>query len=302
MPLSRAQILRHLEPGLNAIFGMSYSGYENEHAVLFDAESSSRAWEEDVLFTGFGGAYTKDEGQAVQYADNAEAWAARYQHETIALAFAITEEAMEDNLYDSIAKRNTKALARAMAHTKQVKAANVYNNAFSASFTGGDGVALVNDSHPLASGNTLSNTPATQADLSEAALETACIDIAGFVDDKDIPIAVMAQSLHIARQNVFIAERILRSPYRPGVSDNDVNALYNMGKLPKGYFVNHRFTDPDAWFIRTDVADGMKHFTRVGLSTKMEGDFETGNVRYKARERYSFGWSDPRAVYGSQGA
>jgi hypothetical protein len=302
MALSRAQILRELEPGLNAIFGMSYSGYENEHTVLFDAESSSRAWEEDVLFTGFGGAAVKSEGAAVAYADNAEAWASRYNHETIALAFAITEEAMEDNQYDSIAKRNTKALARAMAHTKQVKAAAVYNNAFSSSYLGGDGVALISDSHPLASGNNLSNRPATYADLSEASLETACIDIAGFVDDKDIPIAVMPRSLHIPRQLVFVAERILKSPYRPGVADNDINALNTMGKLPGGYHVNHRFTDPDAWFIRTDVADGLKNFNRVNMSTKMEGDFETGNVRYKARERYSFGWSDPRALYGSEGA
>lgn len=302
MALNRTQILKELEPGLNAIFGEEYGRYENEHAVLFDSESSSRAFEEEVLFPGFGGAVVKPEGQAVTYAETGEGWVSRYNHETVALAFAITEEAMEDNLYESLSKRLTKALARSMAHTKQVKAANVYNNAFSASYTGGDGVALLSTAHPLQDGNTAANKPSTDADLSETSLENALIDIAGLVDDKSIPVALQARTLHIPRQLVFVAERLLMSPGRVGTADNDINAINAMGAMPGGFHVNHRFTDADAWFIRTDSPNAMKMFDRVSMSTKMEGDFETGNVRYKARERYSFGWSDWRGVYGSQGA
>ena len=299
--ISRAQILKELEPGLNAIFGIEYAGYENEHAVLFDAETSNRAFEEEVLFPGFGGAVVKDEGAGVQYVETGEGWVARYNHETIALAFALTEEVMEDNLYEPLSKRLSKALARSMAHTKQVKGAAVYNRAFSSSYLGGDGVALLATNHPLQSGSTLSNKPSTDVDLSETALEDACIQIAGWTDDKDIPSALVPKSLHIPRQLVFVAERILKSPARVGTADNDLNALATTGKFPGGTFVNHRFTDPDAWFLRTDCPNGLKHFNRVGMKTKMEGDFETGNVRYKARERYSFGWSDFRALFGSSG-
>lgn len=302
MVLSRTQIIKQLEPGLNAIFGGEYKGYENEHTFLFDTATSKRAFEEEVIFPGFGGAVTKSEGSGVSYAETAEGWVSRYSHKTVALAFAITEEAMEDNLYDTLSKRLTKALARAMAHTKQVDAANVYNRAFNASYTGGDGVTLLHTAHPLQDGATLANRPTTDADLSETSLEDALIAVAGFVDDKSVPIAVQAKSLIIPRQLLFVAERLLNSPYRVGTSDNDVNALNSLNVLPGGYKVNHRLTDTDAWFLRTDVPDGLKMFQRVGIQTKMEGDFETGNVRYKARERYSFGWSDPRALYGSSGA
>lgn len=300
--LSRAQLLKELEPGLNAIFGEAYAGYENEHAVLFDTETSNRAFEEEVLFPGFGEAVVKDEGAGVVYAETGEGWVSRYNHETIALAFAITEEAMEDNLYEPISKRLSKSLARSMAHTKQIKAANVYNNAFSASFLGGDGVALLATNHPLQDGGTLANEPTTPVDMSETSLEDALIAIAGFTDDKSIPIAAQAKSLHIPRQLVYVAERILKSTARVGTADNDLNALSSTGALPGGIFLNHRFTDPDAWFIRTDCPDGLKMFQRVGIKQAMEGDFETGNVRYKSRERYSFGWSDFRALYGSPGA
>jgi hypothetical protein len=300
--ISRAQILKELEPGLNAIFGGEYAGYENEHAVLFDSESSSRAFEEEVLVSGFGAAVVKAEGAGVQYDETGEGWVARYNHETIALAFALTEEAMEDNLYEPLSKRLSKALARSMAHTKQVKAAAVYNNAFSGAYLGGDGVALLATNHPLQNGGTLSNKPSTDVDLSETALEDACIQIAGWTDDKGIPSALQPKSIHIPRQLVFVAERILKSPARVGTADNDLNALSSTGKFPGGVFINHRFTDTDAWFLRTDCPNGLKHFNRVGIKTKMEGDFETGNVRYKARERYSFGWSDFRALFGSQGA
>jgi len=302
MAINRSQLLKELEPGLNAIFGEEYARYENEHAVLFDTESSDRSFEEEVLFPGFGAAVVKPEGQGVQYASSGEGWVARYTHETIALAFAITEEAMEDNLYESLSKRLSKSLARSMAHTKQVKAANVFNNAFSTSYLGGDGDSLCSTSHTLQDGATGTNRPATDADLSETSMEDALIAVAGFTDDKSIPIAAQARSLHIPRQLVFVAERLLKSTGRIETADNDINAIANMSAIPGGYHVNHRFTDTDAWFIRTDVPNGMKHFERVGMQTGMEGDFETGNVRYKARERYSFGWSDWRAVYGTQGA
>lgn len=302
MAINRAQIAKELEPGLNAIFGEEYARYENEHIPLFSQEKSSRAYEEEVLFPGFGAAPTKYEGGPVAYEHTGEAWVARYHHETVALAFAITEESIEDNLYESLSKRLTKALARSMAHTKQVKAAAIYNNAFNAANVGGDNVALCVSNHPLKSGGTASNIPTVAADLSETSLEQALIDIAGFVDDKGLPISVMPRRLLIPRQLIFVAERLLKTPNRPGTADNDINAMYNMNMLPDGYFVNHRFSDTDAWFIRNDIMDGLKHFTRVGMKTAMEGDFETGNVRYKVRERYSFGWSDWRDVYGSQGA
>ena len=304
MPISRSSIIKELEPGLNAIFGTEYKRYENEHDILFNKETSVRAFEEEVLFPGFAGAVVKPEGQGVTYAETGEGWVSRYNHETIALAFALTEESMEDNLYDKLSTRLTKALARAMAHTKQVKASAVYNNAFDTggSFNGGDGVSLLNTAHPLQDGETLANKPTTDADLSETSLEDALIAIAGFVDDKSIPTAEMGKSLHIPRQLLFVAERILKSPYRVNTSDNDINAMSSTGQLPGGYHVNHRFTDTDAWFIRTDCPDGMKMFERVKMATGMEGDFETGNARFKARERYSFGWSNPRALYGSSGA
>jgi len=302
MAISRAQILKELEPGLNAIFGTEYNRYENEHAVLFDEETSNRAFEEEVLFPGFGNANEKFEGAAVEYAESGEGYVSRYTHNTVALAFSLTEEAMEDNLYDKLSTRLTKALARSMASTKQLTAANVYNNAFNAANSGGDGQALISNAHPLQNGSTGSNRPVTYADLSETSLETALIDIAGFTDDKGIPVALQGKSLHIPRQLVFVAERLMKSQGRPGTADNDINAINNMGMIPNGYYTNHRFSDPDAWFIRTDCPNGSKMFNRAGMTTKMEGDFETGNVRYKARERYSFGWSDWRGVYGNQGA
>ena len=301
MAITRGQILKELVPGLNAIFGTEYSRYENEHAVLFDEESSNRAFEEEVLFPGFDAAQTKFEGQAVSYGNTGEGYVSRYTNETIAMAFSITEEAMEDNLYDKLSTRLTKALARSMSSAKQTKAANVYNRAFNSSYLGGDGQELVASDHPLADGSTGSNRPSTYADLSEASLETGLIDIAGFTDDKSIPIAAQGRTLHVPRQLVFVAERLLASPYKPGSSDNDVNAVKSTGMLPGGYSVNHRFSDPDAWFIRTDVPNGMKMFQRSPVATSMEGDFETGNVRYKSRERYSFGWSDWRGVYGNEG-
>lgn len=302
MAINRAQLLKELEPGLNAIFGEEYRSYPDEFNDLFDMETSKRAYEEEVLFPGFGAAPVKAEGAGVQYDSTGEAWVARYNHETIALAFAITEEAMEDNLYESLSKRLSKALARSMNHTKEVKAANVYNNAFNASFNGGDATTLISQSHPLKAGNLVANGPATDADFSETSLEDALIAIAGFVDDRNIPIAPIPMSLHIPRQLIYTVERILNSALRPGTADNDLNATKKLGALPKGYFINHRFTDTDAWFIRTDCPDGMKMFKRVGMQTKMEGDFESGNVRYKARERYSFGWSDWRCVYGTAGS
>jgi len=299
MAISRAQLLKELVPGLHAIFGTEYNRHENEHAVLFDEETSNRAFEEEVLFPGFGEASVKFEGQGVNYAETGEGWISRYQHETVAMAFSITEEAMEDNLYDKLSTRLTKSLARAMASAKQTKAANVYNNAFSSTQLGGDGVVLCSTAHPLQSGTTASNTFSSQAELSETSLETALIAIAGFTDDRDIPVALQAQSLHIPRQLVFVAERLLKSPGRVGTADNDINAIGNMGMLPKGYFVNHRFTDTNNFFIKTDSPNGMKMFNRAPVKTSMEGDFETGNVRYKARERYSFGFSDWRAIFGA---
>lgn len=302
MAISRAQLAKELEPGLNALFGMEYDRYENEHAEIFDTESSDRAFEEEVMIVGFGNASTKDEGQGVQYDSASEGFTARYTHETVALAFSLTEEAVEDNLYDRLGARYTKALARSMAHTKQVKAANVLNNAFSSSFTGGDGVSLINTAHPLANGGTIANRATTMADLNETSLENALINISTFVDDRNMILALRGTKLIVPPQLQFVADRLLETPGRVGTADNDINAIKNMGLLPEGYAVNHFLTDTDAFFIMTDCPDGFKHFERTPISTSMEGDFDTGNVRYKARERYSFGFSNPRCVFGSQGA
>ena len=302
MAISRAQLAKELEPGLNALFGMEYDRYENEHAEIFDTESSDRAFEEEVLIVGFGNAEVKTEGQGVDYDSASEGFTARYTHETVALAFALTEEAVEDNLYDRLGARYTKALARSMAHTKQVKAANVLNNAFSSSYTGGDGLSLINTAHTLAGGGTWANRASTMADLNETSLENALIGISTFVDDRNMILALQGTKLIVPPQLQFIADRLLESPGRVGTADNDINAVRNMGLLPQGYSVNHFLTDTDAWFLLTDCPDGFKHFERSPISTSMEGDFDTGNVRYKARERYSFGWSNPRCVYGAQGA
>ena len=302
MAISRAQLAKELEPGLNALFGMEYDRYENEHAEIFETESSDRAFEEEVLIVGFGNAEVKTEGQGVDYDSASEGFTARYTHETVALAFALTEEAVEDNLYDRLGARYTKALARSMAHTKQVKAANVLNNAFSSSYTGGDGLSLINTAHTLAGGGTWANRASTMADLNETSLENALIGISTFVDDRNMILALQGTKLIVPPQLQFIADRLLESPGRVGTADNDINAVKNMGLLPQGYSVNHFLTDTDAWFVLTDCPDGFKHFERSPISTSMEGDFDTGNVRYKARERYSFGWSNPRCVYGSQGA
>jgi hypothetical protein len=302
MAISRAQLAKELEPGLNALFGMEYARYEDEHAEIFDTESSDRAFEEEVLIVGFGNARDKSEGQSVGYDSASEGFTARYTHETVALAFALTEEAVEDNLYDRLGARYTKALARSMAHTKQVKAANVLNNAFNSSFAGGDGVELVSNAHPLAGGGTFSNRPSAYSDLNETSLEDALISISTFVDDRNMILALQGVKLIVPPQLQFVADRLLETPGRVGTADNDINAIRNMGMLPQGYAVNHFLTDTDAWFVKTDVPDGFKHFERSPVATSMEGDFDTGNVRYKARERYSFGFSNPRAVFASQGA
>jgi hypothetical protein len=302
MAINRAQLVKELEPGLNALFGLEYDRYENEHTEIFDTENSDRAFEEEVMLSGFGQAPVKGEGASVTYDTAQETFTARYSHETVALAFALTEEAIEDNLYDSLSSRYTKALARSMATTKQVKAANVLNNGFSTSFPGGDGKPLMATDHPTLSGGDQSNEPSTAADLNETSLENAMIDISQFVDERGIKVNVQARKLIIPPQLQFVAERVLKTPGRVGTSDNDINALKNMGMLPDGYVVNHYLTDTDAFFIKTDAPNGLKHFVRSPMSTGMEGDFETGNVRYKARERYSFGFSDWRGMYGSPGA
>ena len=302
MAINRAQLVKELEPGLNALFGLEYDRYENEHTEIFDTENSERAFEEEVMLSGFGQAPVKGEGAAVTYDTAQETFTARYSHETVALAFSLTEEAIEDNLYDSLSSRYTKALARSMATTKQVKAANVLNNGFSTSFPGGDGKPLMTTDHPTLSGGDQSNEPSTAADVNETSLENAMIDISQFVDERGIKINVQARKLIIPPQLQFVAERVLKTPGRVGTSDNDINALSNMGMLPEGYVVNHYLTDTDAFFIKTDAPNGLKHFVRSPMSTGMEGDFETGNVRYKARERYSFGFSDWRGIYGSPGA
>ena len=302
MAISRAQLSKELEPGLNALFGMVYARYENQHSEIFTTESSDRSFEEEVMLSGFGAAPTKSEGTGVAFDDANEAYTARYNHETVALAFSITEEAVEDNLYDRLSARYTKALARSMAHTKQVKAAAVLNNAFDSTVTGGDGKELCATDHPLTNGSTFANEPSTAADLNETSLEDALIKIAGFVDERGLIVALRGMKLIIPRQLQFVAERIMNSTLRVGTSDNDANALKNMGMLPEGYVVNDFLTDTDAFFIMTDTPRGFLHFERVALSTGMEADFDTGNMRYKARERYSFGFSDPRCVFGSPGA
>jgi hypothetical protein len=302
MAITRSQLLKELEPGLNALFGMEYDRYDNEHAEIFDTESSDRAFEEEVMLSGFGQAPVKGEGAAIVYDTAGEAFTARYTHETIALAFAITEEAVEDNLYDKLSSRYTKALARSMSNTKQVKAASVLNNAFSTSYLGGDGAPLVYNAHTTVGGGNWSNTLATAADLNETSLEQALIDIAAFIDERGLKIALRGMKLILPPALQFTAERLLKSEQRVSTSDNDINAIKTGGYMPQGFAINHFLTDPDAWFIKTDAPNGLKHFVRSPLKTGMEGDFETGNVRYKARERYSFGWSDPRAVYGSPGA
>ena len=302
MAISRGQILKELVPGLHAIFGTEYSRYENEHAVLFDEESSNRAFEEEVLFPGFGEASVKFEGQAVNYADTGEGWVARYNHETIAMAFSITEEAIEDNLYDRLASRYTKALARSMAQTKQIKAAAILNNAFTAGASAiGDGAALCSSSHPSLSGNQR-NLLSTAADLNETSLEQMLIDIAGLTDERGLKIAVRGTKLIIPKELQFIAERVINSNLRSATADNDANAIKNMGMLPEGAVVNHFLTDTDAFFIKTDAPNGFKYFNRSPIKTAMEGDFDTGNMRFKARERYSFGVSDWRCVFGTPGA
>jgi len=300
MAISRAQLVKELEPGLNVLFGLEYSSYDNEHAEIYETESSDRAFEEEVMLSGFGEAPVKSEGSGVAYDQAQEVYTARYTHETIALAFSLTEEAIEDNLYDSLAKRYTKALARSMATTKQIKAAAILNNAFTTSI-GGDGKALCATDHPTLSGPDLANELATAADLSETSLEQALIDIASFTDERGLKIAVQGTKLIIPKELQFTADRILKSTLRVGTADNDINAVRNMGMVPQGYAVNHYLTDPDAFFIMTDAPNGMKMFQRVSMKTGFEGDFETGNVRYKARERYSFGFSDPRGIFGSPG-
>tara|TARA_R100001440_G_scaffold15287_3_gene25933 strand:- start:16685 stop:17596 length:912 start_codon:yes stop_codon:yes gene_type:complete len=302
MAISRAQLVKELEPGLNALFGLEYNRYENEHAEIFDSETSDRAFEEEVMLTGFKAAPVKSEGAGVAFDDAQESYTARYTHETIAMAFAITEEAIEDNLYDRLAGRYTRALARSMANTKQVKGANVLNNAFDSSFTGGDGKELCATDHPLTSGGTFRNELSTAADLSETSLEQSLIDISAFVDERGLKIALQGVKMIIPKELQFTAERILRSPQRTGTADNDINALNNMGMVPQGYRINHYLTDTDAFFIMTDAPNGLKQFVRAPIKTAIEGDFDTGNVRFKARERYSFGFSDPRGVFGSPGA
>jgi len=302
MAISRSQLVKELEPGLNALFGLEYNRYENEHAEIFNAEASDRAFEEEVMLSGFGSAPVKSEGAGVTFDQATESFTARYTHETIAMAFAITEEAIEDNLYDRLAGRYTRALARSMANTKQVKAANVLNNAFDSNFAGGDGKELCATDHPLASGGTFRNELSTAADLSETSLEQSMIDIAAFVDERGLKIAMQGVKLIIPKEIQFTAERILRSPQRVGTADNDINAMASMGMIPQGYRVNHYLTDTDAFFIMTDAPNGLKQFVRAPIKTAIEGDFDTGNVRFKARERYSFGFSDPRGIFGSPGA
>jgi hypothetical protein len=292
-------MLKELVPGLHGLFGLSYARYTDEHKDIFEIQTSDRAYEEETLLSGFGAAPVKQEGSTVAYDEAAEVWTARYTHETIALAFSITEEAIEDNLYDKLSARYTKALARSMAYTKQVKAANVLNNAFNSSYAGGDGQQLCSTSHPLAGGGTLSNTLATHADLSETALEAMTISIAGFVDERGIPIALTPQKLIIPTALVFVARRILESPNRVGTADNDINVLNRQNTIPGGFSVNHFLTSTSAYWLKTDASDGLKMFQRVPLKTSSDGDFETGNLRFRARERYSFGWSDPRGIYGS---
>jgi hypothetical protein len=304
MAISRAQLLKELLPGLNALFGLEYARYGEEHKEIYETETSERSFEEETKLSGFSAAPVKNEGSAIAYDNAQEAWTARYNHETIALGFSLTEEAIEDNLYDSLSARYTKGLARAMAYTKQVKAANVLNNGFtnSAAYYGGDNVPLFSAAHPLVSGGTNSNIPSTPADLNETSLEAAVIQIAAWTDERGLLIAAKPRKLIVPPALQFVSTRLLETELRVGTNDNDVNALKNNGSIPEGYAINHFLTDNNAWFLTTDVPNGMKHFVRSPMSNTMDGDFDTGNVRYKARERYSFGWSDPLGMYGSVGA
>ena len=303
MAISRAQLLKELLPGLNALFGLEYKKYENEHEAIYETETSERSFEEELKLSGFGAAGVKQEGGALRYDNAQEAWAARYNHETIAMGFSITEEAMEDNLYDSLSSRYTKALARSMAYTKQVKSAYPLNNGFSGgAFVGGDGVTLFNTAHPLVSGGTNSNTQSTAADLNETSLEAAVIQIAAFKDERGLLIAARPRKLIVPPSLMFVATRLLETELRVGTADNDINAIKTNGTIPEGYSVNHYLTDVDSYYLITDIPNGMKHFVRTPMSTSMDGDFDSGNVRYKARERYSFGVSDPLGIWGSPGA
>jgi hypothetical protein len=302
MAISRSQLLKELLPGLNALFGLEYKRYGEEHKELYEIEASERSFEEETKLSGFSAAPVKNEGGAISYDNAQEAFTARYSHETIALGFSITEEAIEDNLYDSLSARYTKALARAMAYTKQVKAASVLNNGFSSSYLGGDGVSLFSASHPLVSGGTNSNVPATSVDLNETSLEAATIQIAAWTDERGLLIAAKPRKLVIPPALMFVATRLLETNLRVGTNNNDINAIKNNGTVPEGYAVNHFLTDTNAWFLLTDVPNGLKMFERTPLQNSMDGDFDTGNVRYKSRERYSFGWSDPLGVWGSAGS
>jgi hypothetical protein len=304
MAISRAQLLKELLPGLNALFGLEYARYGEEHKEIYETETSERSFEEETKLSGFTAAPVKNEGSAIRYDNAQEAWTARYNHETIALGFSLTEEAIEDNLYDSLSARYTKSLARAMSYTKQVKAANVLNNGFSNSqqYYGGDGVPLFSTAHPLISGGVNSNTPSTAADLNETSLENAVIQIAAWTDERGLLIAAKPKKLIVPPPLQFVATRLLETELRVGTNDNDINALKNNGSIPEGYTINHFLTDTNAWYLTTDVPNGMKHFVRTPLANSMDGDFDTGNVRYKARERYSFGWSDPLGMFASPGA
>ncbi len=303
MAISRAQLLKELLPGLNALFGLQYATYGEEHKEIYETEKSERSFEEETKLSGFSAAPVKNEGSAIAYDNAQEAFTARYNHETIALGFSITEEAVEDNLYDSLSARYTKGLARAMAYTKQVKAASVLNNGFTGGvYAGGDGVALFSTAHPLVSGGTNSNRPSTNSDLNETSLENAVIQIAAWTDERGLLIAAKPRKLVVPPALQFVATRLLETNLRVGTADNDINALKNNGSIPEGYTVNHYLTDTNAWFLCTDVPNGLKHFVRTPLSTGMDGDFDTGNVRYKSRERYSFGVSDPLGIFGSPGA
>jgi len=302
MAISRAQLLKELLPGLNALFGLQYATYDQEHKEIYETETSERSFEEETKLSGFSAAPVKNEGSAISYDNAQEAWTARYNHETIALGFSLTEEAIEDNLYDSLSARYTKALARAMAYTKQVKAAAVLNNGFSSAYPGGDGVALFSSAHPLISGGTNSNVPSTPADLNETSLEAAVIQISLWTDERGLLIAAKPKKLVVPSSLQFVATRLLETELRVGTADNDINAIKNNGSVSEGYCVNHFLTDTNAWFLTTDVPNGMKHFVRSPLANSMDGDFDTGNVRYKSRERYSFGWSDPLGMFGSAGA
>lgn len=303
MAITRSQLVKELEPGLNALFGLEYKRYENEHEQIFSIETSDRAFEEEVMLTGFGSAPVKTEGAGMAYDTAIESFTARYTHETIAMAFALTEEAIEDNLYDRLSARYTKALARSMSNTKQVKAASVLNNGFTGgAFAGGDGVALLSTAHPTAMGPDFANRPVVGADLNETSLEQGIIDIASFTDERGLKVALTARKLVIPKELQFTAERLMKTVQRTATADNDINAIKSMGLIPEGYAVNHYLTDTDAFFLLTDAPNGLKMFNRSPIKTAFEGDFETGNVRYKARERYSFGFSDPRGIYGSPGA